>query len=317
MTTRAADRAVTLRAGRRKVTVERAGKRLFPDAGLTKRDVADYYRRIAPVALPHWRGLPLTLRRFPDGIGAEGFFQKHAPDHLPDWIRTARLAKQDGHVEHVIATDPATLVWLAGQGCIEFHLGLAPATAPRRPDRIVFDLDPDGDDFSAVQRAARRVRDLLDELGLVSLVQTTGSRGLHVVVPLAGAAPDPGPDFEATHRFGRRVARELTRRAPRALTDAQRKRARHGRVFIDYLRNAYGQTAVAPYSLRALPGAPVATPLTWDEALRGGLQPRSYHLRNVFRRLGQRDDPWQAWPRQSVAFVEADRALGKMGGDKG
>ncbi len=285
-------------------------KLLFPGAGLRKRDLVAYYRRIAPFALPHCRDRALTVRRYPDGIDQRGFFQKHAPRDLPSWIRRARLPMRGGTLTQILADDAETLAWLANAGTIELHVALARAAAPRRPDRIVFDLDPPDrprDDFAAIQAAARAVRKLGDELGLFNAVQTSGSRGLHVVWPIT-----PAEDDARVHAFARDCAALLAQRHPDTLTAAQRKAARRGRVFVDYLRNAYGQTAVAPYSLRALPGAPLATPLDWHEALARDMHPRRYHVRNVFRRLGQRDCPWRDLEQHVVALAPAIERLRRL-----
>lgn len=283
-------------------------KVLFPDCGITKGDLVDYYRRIAEVALPHWRDRPASMQRFPDGIGEEGFFQKAVPDNFPEWIDRQRLRKEGGSIEQVLVNDAATAVYLANQGCITLHLGLSRVDQIERPDRLILDLDPSDDDFTAVQDAARRTRALLDELELPSFVQTTGSRGLHVVVPL-----DRSAEFDAVHDFGHRVAACLAERHPQQLTVEQRKAARRGRVFLDYLRNAYGQTSVAPYSVRARPGAPVATPLDWPEALAKGLTPRAYTIRNIFQRLGQKDDPWAGIAAAAVSLETATRRLERAG----
>lgn len=278
-------------------------KLLFPNAGLSKRDLIGYYRRIAVTALPHYRNRPLSMQRFPDGIGAGGFFQKDRPDYYPDWIDSVSLKKRDGRVDHVLIDNTATLVYLANQACITLHLALACADKPQRPDRLVFDLDPSDDDFGKVQRAALRLKGSLDGLGLESFVQTTGSRGLHVVVPL-----DREADFDRARRFARRLAEELAARHPGEITTAQRKSKRGSAVFVDYLRNAYGQTAVAPYSVRALENAPIATPLRWSEVATSGLHPRKYTIRNIFRRLGQTDDPWKDIGRhgQSLERIPPD-----------
>jgi len=285
------------------ITLTHPDKLLFPAAGLRKRDIVAYYRRIAPFALPHCRGRALTLRRYPDGIEQGGFFQKHAPRDLPPWIGRARLPMQGGTITQILADDAETLAWLANAGTIEIHVALARAKTPRRPDRIVFDLDPPaerGGDFAALQAAARAVRTLGNELGLVSAVQTSGSRGLHVVWPITAEE-----DYERVHAFARDCAHLLAQRHPDTLTAAQRKAARKGRIFVDYLRNAYGQTAVAPYSLRALAGAPVATQLDWHEALARDMHAQRYHLGNVFRRLGQRECPWRDLDAHAVALAPA------------
>jgi bifunctional non-homologous end joining protein LigD len=293
----------------RAVEVGNPDKVLFPDAGITKRDLACYYRRIAAVMLPHIRGRPVTMQRYPDGIGADGFYQKDAPGYFPDWIRTETLAKENGEVSHVVCDDAATLVYLADQGCITPHVWSSTTADPDRPDRMVFDLDPpQGSGARPVRAAARIVRDFLGDLGLSARIMTTGSSGFHVVVPLDGSRP-----FDEVREFAARCARVLAEGHPAELTVAQRIETRSGRVFLDYLRNAYGQTTVAPYAVRALPGAPVAAPIGWEEL--GRTEPRSYTVANLFRRLGQKDDPWAAariggqsldTPLQTLEAIEDD-----------
>lgn len=278
-------------------------KMFFPADGLTKGDLIDYYARIAPTALPHYRDRMLSMERFPNGIETRGFFQKDVPDHFPEWLECARLEKQDGTLCYAIVNDAASLVYLANQGTVTPHLALSRRDAPHHPDRLVFDLDPSDGDFTKVQAAAELVRARLEALGLETFVQTTGSRGLHIVVPL-----DRKRDFEACRAFSRAVAEELATRHPTLLTVAMRKRERGAKVFVDYLRNAYGQTAVAPYAVRARPGAPVATPLTWDEVGARRLSAQKYTIRNLFRRLGQRSDPWErigACPQSLDGAIEA------------
>lgn len=290
----------TLRVDGREVALSSLNKVLFPGSGITKGDLIDYYRRIAPVALPYFRDRPLSMQRFPDGIAAEGFFQKNVADYFPDWIGRVTLPKEGGSVTYVVANDAATLVYLANQACITPHLALARCDRPHHPDRMIFDLDPSDEDFSKVRRAAREVRSLLAELGLASFVQTTGSRGLHVVVPLDGAA-----DFEQVRDFAGSLARRLAEREPDRLTVEQRKDKRGSAVFLDYLRNAYGQTAVAPYAVRPKEHAPVATPLRWDEVGASDLHPRRYTVGNIFMRLGQMDDPWAEMERCRQGLDEA------------
>lgn len=289
---------------RHEIALSKLDKVLFPEAGLTKGDLVDYYRRIADVALPHLRGRPLSLQRFPDGIGNHGFFQKDRPDYFPAWIDGKALPKEDGSVTYVVADNAATLVYLANQACITPHVGLSRVDRIDAPDRLIFDLDPSGDDFALVQDAARKVRGMLDELDLVSFVQTTGSRGLHVVVPL-----DRSTDFDEVRSFARVLAQHLAGQHPDKLTVEQRKQARGSRVFLDYLRNAYGQTAVAPYGVRAIEGAPIATPLTWQEALAPDMSPRKYTISNIFRRLGQTGDPWAHIDREATSLAPAHKRL--------
>jgi bifunctional non-homologous end joining protein LigD len=293
----------------RRVKLSNLEKILFPAAGMTKADLVGYYERVAPVMLPHLAGRPLSLARFPDGIDAQGFMQKNASDYFPGWIRRARLAKQDGEVEHVVADSAATLVYLANQACVTLHVGLSRIDGIDRPDRMVIDLDPSDDDFAKVRRAARDARALLEEIGLVPFLQTTGSRGLHLWVPLDRAA-----DFDEVRAFAGHIAEVLEARRPRELTTAQRKAKRGDRVLLDVARNAYAQTAVAPYSVRARPQAPVATPLEWAELDGPKLEPQRYTIRNLFRRLARKGDPWAEIERHARGLEAARERLTALAG---
>lgn len=277
---------------------------LFPHAGLTKGDLIDYYLRVAPVVLPHLGGRPLSLERYPSGIESEGFFQKNAPDYFPSWIQRVRLGKRDGEVSYVLARDGATLVYLANQGTLTLHVGLSRIDRIDHPDRLVLDLDPSGSDFAGVKAAARHARPLLLDLGLVPFLQTTGSRGLHIWMPL-----DRSADFDRVRRVARSIAERLARRHPAELTTEQRKEARGDRVYLDVMRNAYGQTAVAPYTVRARPGAPVATPLDWSELDDVRLAPDRHTISNMFRRLGQKEDPWRDIDRHAGSIARAAHRL--------
>ncbi|MEQ8967871.1 MAG: non-homologous end-joining DNA ligase [Azospirillaceae bacterium] len=292
----------------RKIAVSNQDKVLFPADGITKGDLVDYYRRVAPTALPHWRGRPVTMQRFPDGIERDGFFQKQAPDHFPGWITRVTLDKEDGTVTHLLIEDAATAVYLADQACITPHLALSRADAADRPDRLVIDLDPSDDDFEKVRFAAKTAGDLLAALDLPAFAMTTGSRGLHVVVPLARSA-----GFDAARAFARDLAGRLADAHPDTLTVEQRRDRRGDRVYLDVLRNAYGQTAVAPYAVRAKPGAPVATPIRWRELDDPRLGPRRWTIANLFRRLGQTEDPWAGIDRRAVAMDTARDRLARLG----
>lgn len=288
------------------IALSHPAKALFPDDGLSKADLVDYYRRVAPVMLPHLRGRALTLHRFPDGIGGSGFYQQNRSDHFPDWLPAARIDHPGGTgpVTHILCERTADLVYLAGQATLTLHAWLSRVEQPHRPDQLVFDLDPPGDDFEPVRRAAWQVGDALRDAGLTPFVKTTGSRGLHVVAPLT-----PNADFDRVRRACRRLADYLVARHPDALTTEQRKNKRHGRLYLDIMRNAFGQTAVAPYSVRAKPGAPVATPLDWHEVNDASIGPRRYTLDNLFRRLGQKRDPWAEMARQAADIGKLETAL--------
>lgn len=291
------------------VEVSNAEKVFFPDDGITKGDIVDYYRRVADTMLPYLRGRPVTMHRFPDGITAEGFYQKDAPDYFPGWLARVRVAKDDGTVDHVVCDKAADIVYLANQGCITPHVWLSRTDRVDNPDLLVFDLDPPDDGFETVRFAARATRDLLEELGLVVFVQTTGSRGVHVAAPL-----DRSEGFDAVRAFARGVAETLAARHPERLTTAQYKDRRKGRLFLDTGRNSYGQTFVAPYAVRPLPGAPVATPIRWDEL--GSVDARSYTVRNIFRRLGQTEDPWRGMWRHARSLADPRRRLEALRADE-
>lgn len=285
----------------REIALTRPGKELYPADGLTKLDVADYYAAVADVMVPHLRGRPLTLRRFPDGIDGDGFFQKEASDYFPDWIRTVSvpLRTGSGRVRHPVCDDPATLVYLAGQACLEFHVWLSRDSALERPDRMIIDLDPPaGTEVTELRDVARRARRLFESYGLAARVQTTGGRGYHVVAPLDG-----GVGYGTVRPFVRNLASRLVADDPERLTIEQHKDRRGQRIFLDVNRNAYGQTAIAPYSLRARPGAPAATPLDWGELGRSG--PASYGLGNLRQRLARKADPWAGIGEDAARLPDA------------
>ncbi|MEU5153137.1 non-homologous end-joining DNA ligase [Glycomyces sp. NPDC021274] len=261
-------------------------KELFPDDHVSKGDMVGHYRAVAAAMLPHLADRPLTLRRFPDGIGAGGFFQKHASDYFPDWIRTETMHAEEGTVDYVVCADEASLVYLANQAAIEFHVWLSTVDKPDHPDRLVIDLDPpEGTAVATLREVARRARDLYAEVGLTPFVQATGGRGFHVAAPL-----DRSADFDTVREFAADLADRLAAADPDRLTTAQRKAQRGDRIFLDTNRNAYGQTFVCPYSLRARPGAPVATPLDWGEL--GRATPNGQSPASMRRRLARKTDPW-------------------------
>ena len=280
----------------RVVDVTSVDRVMFPHAGITKGELVDYYARIAETMLEHLRDRPVAVTRYPGGLDGDGFFQKNAGSHYPGWLRREQIPKRDGGtLDHVVVDEPATLVYLADQGTIEFHPWLAAADDLEHPVEMVFDLDPPDDgDVRAVRAAARHLRSLLDEVQVPSRIKTSGSAGFHVQVALDGSAT-----FDDAADLAKAIAVTAATRHPDQLTTEQRKADRQGRVFLDWLRNAYGQTSVAAYSVRARPGAPIATPIEWDEL--GEVEPRRYDLRNLFRRLGQRDDPWQVAPQPVAA----------------
>jgi bifunctional non-homologous end joining protein LigD len=286
-----------LRIGRRRVRITHPGKVLFPEANLTKLQLARHYERVAPVMLPYVRERPLALQAFPNGIEAPGFFMKAAPAHFPDWIARTTVAKRGGTVTHALAADAATLVYLAGQNVVTPHVWLSRADRPRSPDRLVIDLDPSGGGFAEVRAAARDAGARLRDAGLVPFAMVTGSRGIHVVCPLRR-----GPSFTDVHRFARGLAEQMVRDDPRRLTLEWHRAERGTRIFVDVNRNAYAQHAVAPYGVRARARAPVAAPLRWDELSEARLRPDRWTVETIGKRVEAEGDPWRGMGRRSRAL---------------
>ncbi len=282
----------TIRAGRRRVRISNPAKVLFPADGITKEDLANYYAAVAPAMAPHMRDRPLNLWRWNRGIDHEVVIQQAIPKGAPDWVRRVTVPRRrGGDVTHAVGGEPATLVWLANQNCITPHVWTAKADKPDNPDRLVFDFDPpdDADDhLEAIRAGAIAVGDLLREKGMTPYAMTSGSRGIHVVAPLRRRH-----DSDHVRTVAGELAEEVAERLPDQLTTSWRKAGRGGRVLVDAARNTYAQTAVAPYAVRAKPGAPVATPLAWEELSDPDLHPRRWTLADVPERLSQRGDPWE------------------------
>jgi bifunctional non-homologous end joining protein LigD len=301
-----------VRAGRVTVELSNTGKVLFPGDGITKGDLVAYYQAVAGAMLPPLRDRPVSMTRFPDGIGAGGIVQKNVPGYFPDWITRARIRKEGGSLRQVICDKPATIVYLANQACVELHAFLSRLDRIREPDQLIFDLDPpDADRFGDVRACALRLRELLaGELSLPAFVKTTGGKGLHVHVPL-----NARQDFDTVREFARQAAELLAARNPGLLTTEQRKDHRGPRIYLDIMRNGYAQLAVAPYSVRARRGAPVATPLSWDELDDEELRPGQFTLRTVpdrIRRAGRTGGPWADLARRRPGLRRAQESLRRL-----
>jgi len=280
-------RAVAI--GGRQVTLSNEHKLLWPDDGVTKGALIDYYRAVAPTMLPHLRDRPLTLKLYPDGIDRAPIFLQAAPRGTPAWIATwphhlVSRAGEDRVNWRIIAADEATLAWLANRAAIELHTWLSRITAPEQPDMLLFDLDPGPDvPFDQVCRAALDVRAALDRAGLQVWPKTSGGKGMHLAVPLAG-----GYDFETVRAWAEALAEAFQRRWPERFTHLAAKEERAGRIMIDYAQNSLGRTTAAVYSARARPGATVSAPLSWDEVTagsRGKLTPAAFTLQSMPPRL--------------------------------
>lgn len=293
----------------RKIKISSRNKVFFPDSGLTKGDLINYYQGVANVMVPHMRYYGVSMQRFPDGIHGKGFFQKDSPDHFPDWITTALFPrKEGGSYSAPVADSEATLVYLADQAVITPHLYLSRTHDLKHPDRMIYDLDPPegSGDSGDVRRAALDLRGVLKELDINPFVQTTGSKGYHLVVPL-----DRSLEFDAVRKFAMGTAKVLAARYPDRYTVELRRNRRRGRVFLDTLRNSYGATAVAPYGVRPLPGAPVATPLTWKE-LEDGASPRDWTVQNIPERMDTTEDPWRSIRRHGISLNSRNEKLGSL-----
>ena len=294
-----------IEADGRVVELSRPDKRLF-GSGVTKRDLAEHYARVAETMLPHLADRPLNFQRFPDGVERAGFFQQHLPTHFPDWVDRAEVPKADGGtVTHLVVSDAASLVYLAGQAVVTLHAWLSRRDRIDRPDRLVVDLDPSGGSADDVREAALVCGALLrDELGLEPFALATGSRGYHVVVPLQRRH-----GHDAVRAFAQDAGRVLVARHPETFTLEQRKERRGSRILLDVQRNAYAHTAVAPYTVRARATAAVATPLRWEELEDPATRPDRWTVASFARRLEEAGDPWAAIGDRPQALGAARRAL--------
>jgi bifunctional non-homologous end joining protein LigD len=262
-------------------------KVLFPDDGITKGELAAYYEATAPVMLPHISARPVTMERYPRGIGAPSFWQKDVSKGFPSWLERAEVPKKGGTVHHPLVRDARALLWMANQNTITPHVWTSRAPDLYQPDICVFDLDPSIDEPDVLRSAALALRDLLKELGLPSWVKTSGSKGFHIVVPLDGQA-----GFGDVARFAHAVGTVLVARDPEHLTQEFSKADRGRRILVDTGRNGYSATFAAAYAVRAKSGAPVSAPCTWEEVERGEVGPRTFTLREMAGRVAEVGDLW-------------------------
>ena len=270
-------------------------KVFWPDEGYNKLDVARFYEAVFPRLKPYVDDRLLTMERCPDGMRGECFYQKKAPKGLPPGTPTKLIHHENGDVEYVVGGALETQVALVNLGCIPVHVWGSRADRPEHPDWMVFDLDPGSGKFSDSAKAALLFKRALDDAGLVSFPKTSGSRGLHVFVPLRR-----GPSFEQVRSFATKLCERLAAEHPDTLTMEQRITARKGRVFLDTLRNSFGATVAAPYSVRRRPKASFSTPLGWKDVI-AELDPSDFNLGNYKKRLSGAD-PWKNFfeSRQSL-----------------
>lgn len=284
-------------------------KVLFPEDGITKGDLASYYETMAPVILPHLRARPLTMERYPAGIGKKGFWQKDVSKGFPDWLERAEVPKKGGVVHHPVITDTRSLLWVTNQNTITHHVWTSRVPRLDYPDICVFDLDPPEGDAADVRGAAIALRDLLTELGLPSWVKTSGSKGFHIVVPVNGRT-----HIDQVARFANTVGTALVSLAPDRLTQEFSKADREGRIYVDTGRNGYTATFAAAYTVRAKRGAPVSAPCTWEEIERGEVSPRTFTVRNMPDRIAKVGELWSDMRRRGRSLTRAMEKLRRMPG---
>jgi len=270
------------------VAITHPEKVLFPGDGITKGELAAYYDLVTDVMLPHLRGRPITMERFPSGIDKKGFLQKDVVKGFPEWLKRVEAPKKGGTVHYAVADDQRSLQWLANQNTITMHVWPSRAPHIERPDVCVFDLDPSRDEPEVLRDTALALRDLLLEHDVKSWVKTSGSKGFHIVTRLA-----PKATFGESSHFADLVANILVQRKPKQLTLEFSKADRKGRILIDTGRNRQGATFAAAYTVRAKPGAPVSAPCTWEEVERGDAQPQTFTLRSMPARLAKVGDLWK------------------------
>jgi bifunctional non-homologous end joining protein LigD len=302
--------AVEASSGNRTVRLSSADRVLFPDVGVTKGDLFEYYRDVAPVLVPHLKNRPFTMKRYRDGAGGEGFFQKQAPKGMPDWIKTRqfRTYPREGEsrlVDFPLVNDELALLWMVQMHCIDMNAWYSRVDRPDRPDFVLFDLDPPDGGFVDAIRVAHLIRELMDELELTAHVKTSGADGIHVLVPIARRS-----SFEETYAFAEAASRLLEERHPGLVTTEWLKKKRQG-VLVDHRQNGWGKTIASVYSVRPKPGAPVSTPLDWDE-LDESIEPRQFTTQVVLERVTKRGDLFAPALEGSDALGPAARKLAEL-----
>jgi len=269
------------------LSLSNLSKIFWPEDGITKGDLINYYREAAPFLLPHLNSRPMTMNRYPNGIKGKNFYQKDCPDHAPEWVETAQVpATEKNTINYVLTQNLVTLLWMVNLGCIEMHPWLSSYYAPDYPSYMVFDLDPNARaGLDEVLTIAPLIRESLLKYELSSYAKTSGSTGLHIFVPIKEKYTFP--QVQAAAGF---LARIIARVIPNIATTERAVNKRGPRVYVDYLQNARGKTIASVYSVRPHPGAPVSFPVSWEDIEKGRINPRLFHLKNVPALLKDRGD---------------------------
>ena len=298
-----------IEVGRRRLRLTHPGRVLFPRDGVTKRDLVDYYVAVGDAIVPHLRGRPFTLKRYPHGIDGQPYFHKQAPKGKPSWIPTRRFrtwprAGESRLVDFTLVNETAAVVWMVQMNCIDMNAWYSRVDKPERPDYVVFDLDPpdDPDAFALCVRVAHLVRAELERLDLESHVKTSGSDGIHVLVPIARRS-----GYDETYEFAELLSRRLEQEHPGEVTTEWLKKKRSG-VLVDHRQNGHGKTIASVYSVRPKPGAPVSTPLPWAE-LSEDVRPRDFTMQIALERVERLGDLFEPVLRGKQALGPALKAL--------
>lgn len=284
-------------------------KIFFPKERITKQDILEYYLDVAHLILPLIKDRPITMHRYPSGITEKGFIQKNIPESVPKTLKTVQIKKKSsGEMTQLICQSKKALMYLVDIGCLTFHIPLSKTTHLNKPDRLIFDLDPSTKDFSKVKSAAFDLKEILeDELKLKTFVMTTGSKGLHIVIPIK-----PLLKFDEVRDFAKQVAQVLVSKNPKAYTIETRKAKRGRKVFIDYLRNGFAQTSVAPFSLRATDKASIAMPIDWKTLKKPFIKSDSFTLKQSKKYLQKNKNPWLNLSQSSQNLSKAKKLLDKL-----
>ncbi|MBY0109839.1 MAG: non-homologous end-joining DNA ligase [Candidatus Babeliaceae bacterium] len=287
----------------------------FPKSKITKGEVVNYYEKIAPYLLSYIHNRAITMKRFPEGIVGDFFYQKNAGAYFPDWIQLEKVTNKSEEcnraiTSYVVCQNVATLVYIANQGCITPHMWLSKIAKINYPDVLIFDLDPAAQrvtNFKPIHDAAIMLKSILEACGLVPFVMTTGSRGLHVRVPIK-----PELTFDEVRAFAKVISEIIVDQDPKRFTVASRKEKRSNKLLIDIMRNSFGATAVVPYAVRAREHAPVATPLEWEELNDSKLRSDTYTIKTIFKRLEKKGDVWFKMQKHAYQLKNAIKALKKL-----
>jgi bifunctional non-homologous end joining protein LigD len=276
--------------------IDKQDKIYFPESKISKEELIGHYNSVSDVLLPHVENRPLALWPNPDGINGNNSFQNKITAHFTKWNEPADILRNDGKIiRQIVCNGHTALINLVKSGCVELHAWSSTASHIQRPDKLVFDLDPPEDNFDWIRKGAKILRQCLeDELKLVTFPMTTGTRGLHVVVPIR-----PTLTFREVEQFAKMVTDYLVLRESGFLTNNAHKARKEGKLLVDYRYNSYGQASVVPYSVRGLPGAPVAAPLNWDELSQASVTSRTFNVQNIYNRLVHADTVWSGFEQSA------------------